>query len=349
MVEISRPSAVACNSASKAESGGDLQRLGLAPARRQRAAERGAALVQIFLLRAARRQLEEGNLGQFLVGQRDLEAVAEAFQRVFADLLGLMGDHHAFAGLAHAVAFDGLGENDGRLALVLARRLVGGVDLDRIVAAARQRPDLVVGPVLHHLGGLGIAAEEILADIGAVLRLEVLIFAVDAFHHQLAQLAVLVPGEQRVPAGAPQAFDDVPAGAAEVGFELLHDLAVAAHRPVEPLQIAVDDEDEIVELLAARQRDRAERFRLVHLAVAAEHPDLALGRVGEAASVQIAQEARLIDRHQAAPGPSRRSGTARNPASARDADRTTGPCPPTSWRKLTSCSSLSRPSRKARA
>ena len=109
-----------------------------------------------------------------------------------------------------------------------------------------------------------------------------------------------VLGEQRVPAGTPQALDDVPARAAEVGLQLLHDLAVAAHRPVEPLEIAIDDEDEVVELLAAGKRDRAERFRLVHLAVAAEHPDLARRGVGKPSPMQIAQKPGLIDRHQGA-------------------------------------------------
>ena len=158
--------------------------------------------------------------------------------------------------------------------------------------------NLRVGPVLDHRGRLGIAAEEMLADIGAVLRAEVLVFAVDAFLHQLAQLALGVLGEQLVPAGAPQAFDHVPAGAAEAAFQLLHDLAVAAHWPVEPLQVAVDDKDEVVELFPAGERHRAQRLRLVHLAVAAEHPDLAARGVGEAATVQVAQKARLIDRHQ---------------------------------------------------
>ena len=90
-------------------------------------------------------------------------------------------------------------------------------------------------------------------------------------------------GQQLVPARAPDHLDDVPAGAAEVAFELLDDLAVAAHRAVEALQVAVDDEDEVVELLAAGERDGAEAFRLVHLAVAAEHPDIAVLGVGEAA------------------------------------------------------------------
>ena len=88
----------------------------------------------------------------------------------------------------------------------------------------------------------------------------------------------------------------VPAGAAEDGFQLLNDLAVAADRTVEPLQVAVDDEDQVVELLARRERDRAERFRLVGLAVADERPDLGVRPVLQAAIFQVAHEARLIDR-----------------------------------------------------
>ena len=56
------------------------------------------------------------------------------------------------------------------------------------------------------------------------------------------------------------------------GLELLDDLAVAAHRAVEALQVAVDDEDEVVELLPAGQRQGAERLGLVALAVAEEAP-----------------------------------------------------------------------------
>src|SRR4029079_13392093 len=98
----------------------------------------------------------------------------------------------------------------------------------------------------------------------------------------------------------PDSLDAVPAGAAELALELLDDLAVAAYRPVEPLQVAVDDEDQVVELLARREADRAERLRLVHLAVAAEHPDLAVLGVRDAARMQGLEEARLIDHHQRA-------------------------------------------------
>src|SRR5262249_6870422 len=79
--------------------------------------------------------------------------------------------------------------------------------------------------------------------------------------------------------------------------ELLDDLAVAADRTVEPLQVAVDDEDQVVELLARRQRDRAERFRLVGLAVTEKRPDLARRRRLQLAILEVAREARLIDRH----------------------------------------------------
>ena len=66
------------------------------------------------------------------------------------------------------------------------------------------------------------------------------------------------------------------------------------------------------------------RLGLVHLAVAEERPDLAVGGLREAAVLQVADEARLVDRHHRARGPSTPWGTARSPASARDADRTRG-------------------------
>ena len=81
-----------------------------------------------------------------------------------------------------------------------------------------------------------------------------------------------------------------------MSFQLRDDLSVAANRPVQPLQIAVHDEDQVVQLLARGQRDRAQGFGLVGFAVAQKRPDLA-GRYGyDAAILQIPHEARLIDR-----------------------------------------------------
>jgi hypothetical protein len=105
-------------------------------------------------------------------------------------LLLLVGDVLALAGLAHAVALDGLGEDHGRLALVVDAAAVGRVDLVRIVAAAVQAPDVVVGHVGDHRLELGILAEEVLARVGAADGLEVLVLAVDALSITLLQQAV---------------------------------------------------------------------------------------------------------------------------------------------------------------
>ena len=99
--------------------------------------------------------------------------------------------------------------------------------------------------------------------------------------------------EEVVPPAAPDDLDDVPARAAEDRLELLDDLAVAAHRTVEPLQVAVDDEDQVVELLARRDRQSGHRLGLVHLAVADERPHLRLARVGHLARHEVAVEAGL--------------------------------------------------------
>jgi hypothetical protein len=172
-----------------------------------------------------------------------------------------------------------------------------GCPLWFIVTAAVEAPDVLVGHVGDHLLELWILAEEVLASVGAALGLEVLVLAVDALFHHTAQQAVGVARQQRIPARAPQHLDDVPAGAHERGLELLDDLAVAAHRTIEALQVAVDDEHEVVELLAHRQRERAHALGLVHLAVAEERPDLAIARGHEAAVLHVALEARLVDGH----------------------------------------------------
>src|SRR5581483_2743403 len=102
--------------------------------------------------------------------------------------------------------------------------------------------------------------------------------------------------QQRVPIRTPDQLDDVPLGAAEYAFQFLDDLAVAAYGTIEPLQVAVDHEDQIVEFFAAGERNRAQCFRLVGFAVADEAPHFAIRFRHQAAAFQILQELRLVDR-----------------------------------------------------
>ena len=111
------------------------------------------------------------------------------------------------------------------------------------------------------------------ADIRAGGDGKLLVFAVDQFAHALYKQAFGIARENRVPLAAPQNFDHVPASAAECRFELLNDLAVAAHRAVKPLEVAVDHKNQVVQFFAGSKRDRAERFRLIRLTVTQERPD----------------------------------------------------------------------------
>ena len=90
------------------------------------------------------------------------------------------------------------------LPLCSTARLVGVVDLDRIVAAERQLLQLLVGQVLDHLEQPRIGAPEMLADVGARLDGVLLILAVDDLAHPLDEQAVAVLGEQRVPLACPR-------------------------------------------------------------------------------------------------------------------------------------------------
>ena len=131
------------------------------------------------------------------------------------------------------------------------------------------------------------------AAVGGSIHLEL---AVHGFVQALQQHAVLVAREQGIPVRAPQELHHVPAGARVQALQLLDHRAVAAHRAVQALQIAVDDDDQIVQSLARGQRQPGEGLGLVHFAVADEGPDLAPGGVEYAAPGQVFHEARLIDR-----------------------------------------------------
>src|SRR3954469_7457783 len=183
---------------------------------------------------------------------------------------------------------------------MLRSRSIGSIDLLRIMAATGQRPDLVVGHAGDHCLQFWILAEEMLPHISAVFGLEVLVLAVDCLLHALQQDAGGVAGNQRIPTGAPDVLDDVPAGATKDPFQLLDDLAIATHRPIEALQVAVDNEDQVVEPLTPAERDGAEAFWLIGLAIAEEAPDLPPLGLRQAAALQVFQEARLVDGHQRA-------------------------------------------------
>src|SRR5580692_6899736 len=120
----------------------------------------------------------------------------------------------------------------------------------------------------------GVFVKEVNEIIAAVSRAQRLILAIDRGGEAPKQRMLLVAREQSVPFRAPQDLDDVPARAAEKALQLRNDLPVAAHRPVEALKIAVDDESQVVEPFAGRERKARNRFRLVHLAIAEDAPDM---------------------------------------------------------------------------
>ncbi len=86
------------------------------------------------------------------------------------------------------------------------------------------------------------------ANIGAGHRRVLLILAIDHFAHPLHQQSAFVIVQQRIPVVPPDDLDDVPAGTAENALQFLDDLAVATDRAIQPLQIAVDHKDQIVQL-----------------------------------------------------------------------------------------------------
>ena len=239
-----------------------------------------------------------GRVLERLVRDGQFQAVAEDAQLLLVELLGLVGDVAGLHAGAQRPALDGLGQDDRGRAVLLAGRVVGGVELAIVVPTTPEGLDLVVRLVGDEGRQPRIGAEEVLAHVGAGLHGVLLPLTVEDVGHALHEDAIGVARQHAVPLAAPDDLDDVPAGAAEDGLQLLDDLAVAAHGAVETLQVAVDDEDQVVQPLASGDGERAQRLRLVRLAVAEEGPDTVVRGVLDAAVVEVAVEARLVDGRQ---------------------------------------------------
>ena len=259
-------------------------------------AQRAPTLDEVLDLGGVRARVVVRRVLELGVRDRQLDAVPEHAKLHLRQLLGLVRDVAGLHARAQGPALHRLGQDDRRRALVLGRGLVRRVELSIIVATPAQLGEVVVGQVLHELAQPGIRTEEVLADVGTAGDAELLELAVQRLVHLLHEHAVHVAGEQVVPLASPDDLDHVPAGAAEHRFQFLDDLAVPADRSVQPLEVAVDDERQVVEALASGEVERAERLRLVRLPVTQERPDARSARVQQSAVLEIAVEARLVDR-----------------------------------------------------
>ncbi len=206
-----------------------------------------------------------------------------------------MGRVASLAGLAQPVAFDRFGQDHRRRSLMRHRRVVSREDLPRIVAAAPHLLKLLVRQVFGHREQFRRNTEEMLSDVRARSHAVLLVLAVDDLAHPLHEPAVDVGRQERIPIGSPNDLDAVPARTAKDRLELLDDLAVAADGTVEPLQVAVDDENQVIEALARGEGQGSQGLRLVDLAVSHETPDARLAGVDDAAIAEIAQEAGLVN------------------------------------------------------
>src|SRR6267378_7937284 len=132
--------------------------------------------------------------------------------------------------------------------------------------------------MFHHLQKPGIGAKKVLPKVSPALDKIFLILAVGDLAHAPQKQAIAIRLNELIPIAAPNHFDDVPSRATENRFQFLDDLTVSAYRSIEALQVAVDDENQVVEPLARTERNRAERLRLVHFTIAQERPDFAARR-----------------------------------------------------------------------
>src|ERR1700738_4514503 len=100
----------------------------------------------------------------------------------------------------------------------------------------------------------------------------------------------MVALKQRIPVRTPDHLDDIPSRSTEHALQLVDNPLIPAHWAVKSLKIAIDNKDQVVQLLPRTQRDRSQRIHLVCLAISNERPHLALGHRNQSAMLQIPHE-----------------------------------------------------------
>jgi len=239
--------------------------------------------------------MEERRVFELPVGDIEFETISEGSQLVFVEFFLLMGDVLGLDTGPKGPSFDRMGEDDGGSALMLHRCMEGRVHFSHIVTTPSQPANIVIGKMFDQFQQAWVFAKEVRANEVSRLDGVFLELAIDDLVHSLHEDLIRVSFEKSIPFPTPDHFDDVPSGAAEDSFEFLDDLAIAAHGSIEALKVAVDDEDQVVEFVSAREGQGTQRFRLVHFPVP-EECKYAISRCFcHSPRFEVAIEARLVD------------------------------------------------------
>ena len=158
-----------------------------------------------------------------------------------------MGDVSRCRLLTQLIALDALGKDHGRSSIGLTGEMIGGGDLASIMTATTKLVQLIVTPTGKQGLNTGIVASELLSEPCTILGDRSLPDSIDDRAHPAGQQSLGVLVEKRIPESIPDHLDHPPAGTVESSFEVLDDAGVARDRAVEPLEITVDHEHEVVE------------------------------------------------------------------------------------------------------
>ena len=139
----------------------------------------------------------------------------------------------------------------------------GGEDFLRVLAAALDQFELIVGKGVHHALQFRVAMHPMLTLFIARHDGITLVITIHAVLHALAQYALVILGQQAIPAAAPDHLDHIPVGTAETAFQLLDDFAVTANRTIQALQVTIDHQHQVIQAFPGSDIDRAQNFGLI--------------------------------------------------------------------------------------
>ena len=222
--------------------------------------------------------------------------ITEPLQILQGQLLHLMRRVTRLEMRTQPVPLDRLGQDHRGLALELDRGLIRGIHLMVIMPATLQIPDLIIRQMSDHILGLRTLTKEMLPHKRPGLGLIRLVIPIRGLVHHLNQGIILIPIQQRIPLPTPHDLDHVPPRTPEERLQLLHDLPITPHRPIQPLQVAVHHKRQVIQPLIRGQLQEPPRLGLIHLPITQKRPHLLITGVLDPPMQQVPVQLRLVNR-----------------------------------------------------
>ena len=142
-------------------------------------------------------------------------------------------------------------------------RVECSINFMRIMSTPVQSPYILIRHIGNHIQQFRVFPKKMSPCICSTLSFKSLILPIYSFIHTPAKKTLRVSCQQRIPIRTPNYFYNIPTCSPEFSFKFLYNFPVTSYRPVEPLQIAVNYKNKIVQIFTRCQTNCSQGLWLI--------------------------------------------------------------------------------------